>query len=107
MGTTLELLSTRLNPTMAPELSRDLTLSTFLMVVSRLSPTTPTTTMVLSPTSPTRAPLPTPRLSQLPAPWPTPLWLPTPLSWPTPLLWPTPQSSPHCHWISQPCGGNL
>merc|ERR1712106_38498 len=54
-----ELPSTRQRPMMALVLWRDLTLSTFLMAVSRLSTTTPMTMMVLSLRSATRELLPT------------------------------------------------
>merc|ERR1712106_805649 len=56
--TTLELPSTRQRPMMALVLWRDLTLSTFLMAVHRLSTTTPMTMMVLSLRSATRELLP-------------------------------------------------
>merc|ERR1712106_1100556 len=56
--TTLELPSTRRRPMMALVLWRDLTLSTFLMAVFRLSTTMPMTMMVLSLRSATRELLP-------------------------------------------------
>merc|ERR1711892_1247940 len=56
--TTLELPSTRQRPMMALVLWRDLTLSTFLMAVHRLSTTTPMIMMVLSLRSATRELLP-------------------------------------------------
>merc|ERR1712128_285929 len=63
LTTTLEPPSTRERQMMATVLFRDLTLSTSLTAVSRLSTTTPTTMMASSLRSAMRAPLPTPRLS--------------------------------------------
>merc|ERR1712128_102162 len=84
LTTTLELPSTRERQMMATVLFRDLTLSTSLTAVSRLSTTTPTTMMASSLRSAMRAPLPTPRLSLLSGRLlPTLLLLPTPLSLPT------------------------
>merc|ERR1712106_768987 len=92
--TTLELPSTRQRPMMALVLWRDLTLSTFLMAVSRLSTTTPMTMMVLYLRSATRELLPTllllpmdqlllmPHLFSL-------MPLPTLLPMPLPILLPT------------------
>merc|ERR1712106_264459 len=88
--TTLELPSTRQRPMMALVLWRDLTLSTFLMVVPRLSTTTPMTMMALSLRSATRELLPTLQLlpmdqlllmlhllSLMPLPTLSPMLLPT------------------------------
>merc|ERR1712106_1116016 len=92
--TTLELPSTRQRPMMALVLWRDLTLSTFLMAVSRLSTTMPMTMMVSSLRSATRELLPTllllpmdqlllmPHLFSL-------MSLPTLLPMPLPILLPT------------------
>merc|ERR1712106_435578 len=90
LTTTLELLSTRQRPIMALVLWRDLTLSTFLMAVHRLSTTTPMTMMVLSLMSATREllpillPLPMDQLllmphlfSLMPLPTLSPMLLPT------------------------------
>merc|ERR1711935_1031735 len=65
LTTTLEPPSTRERPMMATVLFKDLTLSTSLTAVSRLSTTTPTTMMASSLRSAMRALLPTPRLSLL------------------------------------------
>merc|ERR1712203_1248732 len=109
--TTPRLPSARLRATMAPVLLRDPTLSTFPTAVSRLSPTTPTTLMAMSPrclilVRPSTLMLSLlPTLCTLPPSLPTlsmpPLWLlmlsmlplllPTLSLWPTPPLWsPTP-----------------
>merc|ERR1711935_102801 len=84
LTTTLELPSTKESPTMATVLLRDLTLSTSLTAVSRLSPTTPATMMAMSLRSAIRAQLPTPRLSLLSG-----TLLHTPPLLPMPLLLPT------------------
>merc|ERR1712128_406002 len=97
LTTTLELPSTRQRPMMALVLWRDLTLSTFLMVVHRLSTTTPMTMMVLYLRSATRELLPIllllpmdqlllmPHLFSL---MPLPLLLPTLLPTLSPMLLP-------------------
>merc|ERR1719347_1137300 len=88
--TTLELPSTRLSPMMELELSRDLTPSTSLTAVSRLSTTRLTISRVLSPMSATPELLSILKLSLLLTPSLTPLLtlLPPP-SLPTlwPILW--------------------